>query len=242
MGCEAGLAMSLAAGFHDLWPTPLGIHQFDDADQVNPVLARALGALRLAQCSARGVSFDAPFFASDDDLLRRLQLPEGQRLFKFFVESLRDTVTRANAQAWGPGRRAMQIAIEGMWFQCSRAGAFHDVHTHGNCSWSGVYIVQIDETSVREAHPTYGVGNGITRFIGPAFGRLGGAHIDLGNAYLQPPHCDVAPRPGILTVFPAWLAHQAIPYEGASDRIIISFNASIHASHGSDRLHAFGAT
>lgn len=186
--------MSLAPGFHGLWPTPIGVYRLPGADELNPLLARVFGALRLAQAQALGEPPDTPFFASDDDLLQRLQLPEGQRLVRFIVDSLQDT-------------------LEGRWFQCSRAGAFHDAHTHGNCSWSGVYVVQ-----------------------------LGGTHVDLGNAYLQPPHVDVAPVPGQLVVFLSWLPHQALPYDGRAERIVVSFNASVHAAAGSDRLHGYAAT
>jgi hypothetical protein len=226
-------------GLHALWPTPLGVHRWAEAEAVNPLLVRLFGALRLAQARARGVPADAPFFASDDDLLRRLQLPEAQRFVQFIVAALQETVGRANAAAWPPGRRALQVAIEGLWFQCSRAGAFHDVHTHGNCSWSGVYVVQVDPPARRAAHPVYGAANGVTRLYGPPFAQLGGAHVDLGNAYLQPPHVDVEPLPGQLVLFPSWLAHQALPYDGEAERVIVSFNASVHAAAGSDRLHAY---
>jgi hypothetical protein len=33
------------------------------------------------------------------------------------------------------------------------------------------------------------------------FERLGGAFVDVGNAYLQTPHQDVAPLPGQLLLF-----------------------------------------
>ena len=239
----------LTPGFHALWSTPLAIFQNPLAALQHPVLIRALQALRLAQCQQRGVATDQPFFASDDDLLRRLQIAEGQELVRFFVESLKETITQANtrvaphtgATPWGSARRSMQIVIEGLWFQISRAGAFHDVHTHGNCSWSGVYVIQVDASPEREQHPTYGVANGATRFIGPYFQSLGGAHVDLGNAYLLPPQLDVAPVAGQLIVFPAWLAHQALPYAGEAERIILSFNASVHAASGSDQLHRYGS-
>ncbi len=234
--------MNLDPGFHGLWPTPIGVYRLPGAGELNPLLARLFGALRISQAQARGEPLDAPFFASDDDLLRRLQLPEGKRLVRFIVDSLQDTVARANAAAWGPGRRPLQVALEGLWFQCSRAGAFHDAHTHGNCSWSGVYVVQVDADAERTAHPTYGAAHGVTRFYGPAFAQLGGAHVDLGNAYLQPPHVDVAPVAGQLVVFPSWLPHQALPYDGRAERIIVSFNASVHAAAGSDRLHDYAAT
>jgi len=232
----------LAPGLHALWPTPIGVHRLPGAEDLNPLLVRVFGALRAQQQGG-----DArPFFASGDDLLQRIRLPEWQVFVRFVVEALRDTVTQANRAAW-PAEGAAQglplrLAIDGMWFQVSNRGAFHDVHTHGNCSWSAVYCVQVDPEPRRVQHPTYGAANGVTRFYGPPFAQLGGAHVDLGNAYLQPPHVDVAPLPGQLVLFPAWLAHQALPYDGELDRVIVSFNASVHAAQGADRLHGFAAT
>lgn len=231
--------MSLPPGQHLLWPTPLGVYQWDAARTMNPMVARQLRALRLAQCQARGEPLDAPFFASDDDLLQRWQTSEGQALVRFIVQSMQATVTQANVGAWPTGRRPLQVVIEGLWFQSSRGGAFHDVHTHGNCSWSGVYVVQAEADPGRSAHPVYGALNGVTRFYGPHFNHLGGAHVDLGNAYLQPPTVDLAPRPGQLVVFPAWLPHQALPYGSDTERIIVSFNGSVHAASGGDRLHDY---
>lgn len=232
--------MSLNPGFHALWPTPMGLHRYAHAEALNPLLVRMFGALRATQLHARHQTPGA-FFASDDDLLQRVQLPEWQGLVRFIVESLRDTASRANHGAWPAEGVDLQVAIEGLWFQTANRGAFHDVHTHGNCSWSGVYCVQVDPAARRTAHTVYGAANGVTRFYGPPFVQLGGAHVDLGNAYLQPPHMDVEPVPGQLVLFPSWLAHQALPYDGELDRVIVSFNASVHAASGSDRLHRYSA-
>lgn len=225
-----------------LWPTPLGVHRYEQAADANPLLTRMLLALRATQRLARGEP-ERPFFASDDDLLQRLQLPEFQALVQWFVRCLRDTVTATNAAAWPAawqqGGVDLQVAFSGMWYQTSQQGAFHDVHTHGNASWSGVYCLQVDDEASRCAHPVYGPANGVTRFYGPHFNALAGAHVDLGNAYLQPPSIDVAPLPGQLLLFPSHLAHQALPYAGQLERVIVSFNASVHRAGGSDRLHGF---
>ena len=74
----------------------------------------------------------------------------------------------------------------------------------------------------------------------PSFHGPRGAFVDVANAYLQPPHQDIEPVPGQLLLFPSWLAHPALPYDGAEERIIISFNASIHASKG-DQMHGYSA-
>jgi len=231
--------MAMGAGFHELWPTPIGLHRYAGAANLNPMLVRLFGEGRAAQQRQRGEE-PGLFFASDDDLLHRVKLDEWQDFVGFIVSSLGDTAKQANRDAWAGQTFDLRVGIEGMWFQCSRGGAFHDVHTHGNCSWSGVYIVQIDEPEQRVTHPVYGAANGVTRLYGPPLTTLGGAFIDVGNAYLLPPHHDVPPVPGQLLLFPSWLLHQAMPYNGEQERIIISFNASIHASQG-DQLHGYSA-
>jgi hypothetical protein len=97
----------------------------------------------------------------------------------------------------------------------------------------------VDPPEQRSAHPVLGAANGVTRFYGPHFNRLGGAAMDFGNAYLQNAHLDVEPVPGQLVVFPSWLPHQAMPYHGTTDRVIVSFNVSVHAAGGSDQLHGY---
>jgi len=231
--------MAMGAGFHELWPTPIGLHRYAGAANLNPMLVRLFGEGRAAQQRQRGEE-PGLFFASDDDLLHRVKLDEWQDFVGFIVSSLGDTAKQANRDAWAGQEMELRVAIEGMWFQCSRGGAFHDVHTHGNCSWSGVYIVQIDEPERRVTHPVYGSANGVTRLYGPPLTTLGGAFIDVGNAYLLPPHHDIVPVPGQLLLFPSWLLHQAMPYDGEQERVIISFNASIHGSQG-DQIHGYSA-
>jgi uncharacterized protein (TIGR02466 family) len=222
-----------------LWSTPIGVHHFAQADDVNPLLVRVFRALRAGDTNADPA---AAFYASRDDLLQRIRLPEWEALVRFTVDSVRQTVVLANQGAWPEATPGLQIALRGLWFQISNQGSHHDVHTHGNCSWSGVYCVQVDADALRNAHPVLGARNGITRFYGPHFNHLGGAHMDFGKTYLQSAHLDVAPLPGQLVVFPSWLPHQAMPYAGEADRIIVSFNASVHATSGNDQLHGYAGT
>jgi len=128
----------------------------------------------------------------------------------------------------------------GLWFQVQNGAAFHDVHTHGNCTWSGVYYVQIDPVEERQREPQWGALNGATRFYSPLFPLLGGAYMDMGNAYLQNATLDVTPQEGELVLFPAFLPHKALPYVGSKDRIIVSFNAQIRAPQG-DQIYRYAA-
>jgi len=223
----AGANASLA-----LWGIPVASARFSDAAGVNPELLRAFTAMRhLDPRHDAGTSNG--FYASADDLIRHCDIAEMRKLFAFIAARLGDIVASVNRQAWKEyGVSGARIAIAGSWFQMQNHGGFHDVHTHGNCSWSGAYYVDIDPCEQRRAHSVYGARNGVLRFYGPWWEQLGGAHIDAGNAYLMDSHWDVEPEPGLLVLFPSYLKHQAFPYDGARDRVVVSFNASVNAAPG----------
>ncbi|MEY2776355.1 MAG: hypothetical protein RLY30_453 [Pseudomonadota bacterium] len=212
-----------------LWGCTIGTHLFDDASSFNPLLARILSSIRAMDASSNR---DAPFYASSDDLLHRIKIPEWEHWVRFLIDCIGKTARVANGQAWQQDAENLAVELRGLWCQFTNRGAHHDIHTHGNCSWSGVYVVQVDPDESREQHPVFSGRNGVTRFYGPYFQTLGGASMDYGNAYLQQSHIDITPVTGRLVVFPSWLPHQALPYQGESDRIILSFNASIHRQGG----------
>ena len=65
--------------------------------------------------------------------------------------------------------------------------------------------------------------------------------MDMGNAYLQKNSMDIQPEEGMLVIFPSYLPHKAMAYEGNKDRIIISFNVQINARSG-NQIHAYSGT
>jgi uncharacterized protein (TIGR02466 family) len=225
----------MSATLQSLWPVPLARQRWSAAEAVNPVLARVFQAMRATAPNAGG-----GFYASEDDLLNRVDLPEFTALVQFIASALQSAAQQANVGIWPPGRQALQLQLMGVWFQVQNGTAFHDIHTHGNCSWSGVYYVQIDPLAQRSAHPDLGALNGATRFYSPMFPLLGGAHMDMGNAFMQNATLDVTPEAGDLVLFPAFLPHKAMPYEGAQDRIIVSFNAQIRAP-GGNHIYPYAA-
>lgn len=223
--------------FQALWPVPMATHRFSEAAEVNEVLARVFTVMRATDPDCKPGS---SFYASSDDLLQRVDLPEFAALIRFIAQGLQSTVKQANSGVWPQGRHGLQLELTGVWFQIQNGDAFHDIHTHGNCSWSGVYYVQIDSQQARAKHAELGALNGATRFYSPMFALLGGAHMDMGNSWLQQATLDVVPQEGDLVLFPAFLAHKAMPYRGEKDRIIVSFNAQIHAAQ-SDQVFGYSA-
>jgi len=125
--------MTLGTGYHELWPTPIGVHRYADAATINPLLVRAFAAGREAQLKQRGQE-RGPFFASDDDLLHRVKIPEWQDFVRFLVSSLGETVKEANAQAWAGQELELKVSSVGRRIKVSHKRAIYDMHTHGNCS------------------------------------------------------------------------------------------------------------
>ncbi|QFP75082.1 TIGR02466 family protein [Deinococcus sp. AJ005] len=216
-----------------LWPTPLLQRSLPGHAAVNAQLAQVF-----LQDREAGGGAGLPMYSSSDDLIQRLPSLALSELFAFVSAGVFEIAQAMNGPIWkASGAGKLQLEIVGAWYQIQNGFGFHDIHNHGNCSWSGVYYVQIDGPQVRAAHPHLGSLNGVTRFYGHQLGLLGGAHMDLGNAYLQASSFDVVPEAGTLIVFPSWLNHKAMPYDGASDRIIVSFNAQVHGERGDQ---AFG--
>jgi hypothetical protein len=222
-----------------LWPTPLLRRTLDTHASVNAELVELFYQHRKTDLEARGVKA-GNLYSSSDDLLQRYGHTALGDLFAFVSNSVFEVAQVMNASIWQRvGATQLQMHVVGAWFQIQNRYGFHDIHNHGNCSWSGVYYVQIDSLERRREHATLGALNGVTRFYGHQLGLLGGAHMDLGNAYLQHSHFDVEPQQGTLIVFPSWLNHKAMPYDGDKDRIVISFNAQVHGKQG-DQAFEYG--
>jgi hypothetical protein len=84
------------------WSVPIASHLYSDANEINPVLSRVFQTMRAAD-ALRGVDsrqgLPKNFYASDDQLLRRIDLPEFKQLIEFFADSIQKTVGAVNAAA-----------------------------------------------------------------------------------------------------------------------------------------------
>lgn len=215
---------------HMLWPTPILRKKFPQHKEVNQSLVKLFYEHRRLHDKVNG-----PVYSSLDDLLHRYNEPALNQLFQFVSESLFELASTMNGALWEHGRsKKMNMNVVGAWFQIQNGQGFHEAHTHGNCSWSGVYYVQVDGDKKRESHKELGVMNGITRFYSHYVDVIGGGYMDFGNLYLQSTNFDSKPEEGVLCIFPSHLKHMAMPYEGEKDRIIVSFNAQIHGDQGDE--------
>jgi len=141
-----------------------------------------------------------------------------QQLKAFIEQAVLYAAFEANADYW-PEDVEYQTRIVESWYHVTEEGGYHDVHSHPNCSWCGIYCVDQGDVELSTQ-------NGVNRFYDPRSNA--GHYQDVGTQYLnQEGFWDIAPQNGGLTLFPSYLKHSALPYRGDKSRIVIAFNCQI---------------
>jgi uncharacterized protein (TIGR02466 family) len=142
------------------------------------------------------------------------------------VQQLRDwclrQLYRAIAELNGydqPTLMRLHMAHES-WFHITRRGGFFGAHNHALHSWSGVYCVQHEGDDPQSD-------SGRLTFIHP--NAIAAMYVDMASANFRPPY-PIGPQrirlqAGQLLLFPSWLLHEVLPFEGDGERITVAFNA-----------------
>jgi uncharacterized protein (TIGR02466 family) len=105
------------------------------------------------------------------------------------------------------------------WFHVTRKGGYFGAHNHPMHSWSGVYCVCHDGDDPNSDSGKFSV---ISPFA------MSTMYIDYGNAHMKAPFGLGSRRmrlsAGDLLIFPSWLLHEVLPYDGDDVRITVAFN------------------
>lgn len=158
------------------------------------------------------------------DLFAKTENPDLLALAEWMRHCVRAAVNKVNGGQVPLDK--LQVRFNESWFHVTNDGGFHDAHVHGNCSWCGIYYLSAGDPDVVPEGGTETAGNGVNRFYSHI--QTGGHASDYGSQYLRRAYVDVQPIDGRLVVFPSFLLHSALPYRGARDRIILSFNSQTH--------------
>lgn len=145
-------------------------------------------------------------------------VPEIQMLRRFCAEALSRAVLKLNRHlSRGPDLLpGVGVDLHESWVHITREGGYHEVHSHPNCSWCGIYYLEPGDCTLEPP-------NGINRFFPP----VDLLYDDAGClAYPQKP-ASIPPEEGKLVLFPSYVKHLAVPYRGSRDRIIVSFNSRV---------------
>ncbi len=203
------------------WTTPFYVTQMPDHDFLKDALLAAVYQQKSLQTTAIE-SRIAPKakHALHESTLEFLELAdanimEAKRVLEELVLEIAASVNKA---FWPEGMEADAHIIES-WYHVTQNGGYHDVHSHPNCSWCGIYYLSPGDSKEK--------GNGgLNRFYDP---RVNAEHYaDPGTAYLGGQGIwDFTPTEGQIIIFPSYLKHSALPYFGDTDRVVIAFNCII---------------
>ena len=240
-GTESGAAAALVAT-HEVWTYAYGGNGAAAANAVSmhvfqlPAAAAAVLALNdelaaeAAAVAAEGEGLrvsNAGGFHSAGTLFQR-EAPCLARL-----SAVLDSATASISADGAPMARRSKGGVPDAWANVSRKGHYNKLHDHVPAGWSGAYYVAVPGDD--EADDGGGDGGGGAQGAGAAahsghfamrFASTGGS----ASAGTEPACGDcsfatIAPRPGMLLLFPATLKHAVLPLcHGV--RISISFNCS----------------
>lgn len=165
-------------------------------------------------------------YESDFDFFKRPD-PVVQELLEYCRQKVFEAAGLANKGRWNAGTR-IGIDVHESWCHITKTGGYHDVHTHPNSSWSGIYYVRAGECDLDSA-------SGVNRFYAPWTPT---AYSDIGTLWnSQLSSIDLPAEDGTLIVFPSWILHSGLPYRGQEDRIVIAFNCKFIDGSNNTTIH-----
>ncbi len=139
-----------------------------------------------------------------------------QKIKQFFYESLLHMMHEGlpSTGYWSP-KKEMECLIHESWYHITKPNGYHKVHIHPGSSWASIFYVQTNECELQNGSNTLYNHN-----------MHQNSRDDGGEWNYRYASFSIPPMEGHLIIFPAWLPHDAVPYRGIKDRIVISANAN----------------
>ncbi len=195
-----------------LFPTPVACIQIANSAEINPGIERAILQRENAARSVRNSNIGG--WQSELDFT---EWPEPE------IAELADSIRCGVLNMVGLLSEIRQFESTlrlVAWANVNRSGAFNQIHTHPGSQWSGVYYVspgEFKDDDIKFA--------GQLQIHDPRERAEMVMHpgTPFGNPFR------IEPRPGMMVLFPAWLAHSVNVFYSQTTRISVSFNAELQS-------------
>jgi len=193
-------------GMQLLFSTPIWTFSYPRAEEVNALLRQVI--LEAAEDYPSLGKSNIGGWRSRNDLFHWPD-PAVKEIGAWIMDCMRQIV-EASAS---PERFRGTLSAVG-WANVCRTGNYNAPHIHPESAWSGVYYVDAGNPDATVPH------SGCLELLDP---RPAASGVNTpGDPFGHPVR--IAPRAGLLVVFPSWLTHWVHPHSGGSERIAISFN------------------
>lgn len=190
----------------DLFATPVVVFDVPGKEELNRALVARLLEEEQASPGLQRVNHGG--WHSVMDLDRR---PDA--CFRDMMRMFHEHVGRVVAAlAREPAAPAPHLRSEGAWAMIMREGDCATLHSHGSVSWALAYYPDAGDSDPERP-------SGQLVFSDPSLGVR-----PVPELGLFPPMHTVAARTGRLVVFPGWIKHQVLTYEGRRPRVSLSTN------------------
>jgi uncharacterized protein (TIGR02466 family) len=202
------LLVSLSDELSLLFATPVLRRQMPGAESINTGLRSAILARAAAEPGVRISNKGG--WQSKTDLLD-WQLQEIATLKGWIVDAVRAMAALSpDLRARPPGTSVFKAYG---WANINRTHDYNLSHVHPDSHWSGVYYVDAGDAG----------SGGAIQFTDPR---------PMARAMPVPGFnfdraLTVAPISGLMLLFPSWLEHWVMPYDGTRERISIAFNCTL---------------
>ena len=190
-----------------LFTTPILKHIWADSGPLNDDLRRII--INKTR-GGKGASYSAIGGWESSDDFHQWAGEQGQKIIQRVAEMVKHATAEIYATFSGQERSTWTIA---MWANVNRRGNYNRLHVQPGSTWSGTYIV---DTGLDDKNDTT---SGVIGLINP---NLAQAMSFYRNAI--PMRYIVRPEPGLMMVWPSYIAQMVYPHGGKRPRVSISFN------------------
>ncbi|HEX4909905.1 MAG TPA: TIGR02466 family protein [Permianibacter sp.] len=207
------------------WATPIVITRMPGYDEIKSSLISYLTAETTKERYSSHHKRDTQYGIYESNFYLHKDPDQNiQKVFGFIHASLASTVFQLSV--FNQQDFENVIFNYHSWYHLTQKGGYQTVHNHPGASWSGIFCICLDETVTQDK-------TGNVRFMDPRSNA--DMYLDPANERLRSPYgvggFKVAHQPGQLVIFPSYLYHEVMPYEGEQTRIVIAFNSWCTANH-----------
>lgn len=191
------------------WGTPVFVFSQPNAQTINAGLKKLI--LQRRASTPGLIKSNLGGWHSEDDLLD-WPGPEIKTFQNWIVDAFKVATQRTGRGEIYDG----QINVYA-WANVNGPGNANDVHNHPQSGWSGVYYVDVG-TPVEDSKKS-----GFIHFLDPR----GGAGMCPDPFSLFGKGRQFKPMNGQMLLFPSWLPHGVMAYQGEGERISVAFNIEL---------------
>lgn len=206
----------------EAWTTPMFVVELPEHDVLKEDLMTY--AYQTRKTADTAIASDVAVSAKNNLFESRLNFLEtdaqGVSELALILEELVSAVAEQVNAAFLDDAQGLGASIVESWCHITEKGGYHDVHSHPNCSWCGIYYLDAGDSELNNR-------SGVNRFYDPR--HCANQYHDAGTYYLDATGVwDVVPKSGQIVIFPSYLKHSALPYFGDTDRVVIAFNCVVN--------------